>query len=305
MSQYSASRSQRLAAASPRITSSTYVVAPPAIFVRDLVRAQKRRHLAQRLRCARSRAAASIRLPAIGRSRISLRSSWFRSAQKPCRRIASRARAVRLRSRRAFAAPWSGCLRPPRRSPHSVAPSARFSNSSARLPANTGCVCASTNPGITTRPPASTTSRRGHRRVRFQRACRHSRCAHRAISIAPSAMMPSSRISAPTRGRAGPASVTSCEQPTTASLAHCVGIHRHADALLVRHVDRLSISGVGVADHAHSRIGGQHALQAPRRTPRFHPPPPPSRHVARSRCRRRRRCGWRPTTRPPPCSPAR
>src|SRR6185503_1477817 len=118
-----------------------------------------------------------------------------------------------------------------------VAPLLRSSNSSTRVPPNTGCVCASTNPGNTTRPSASTTSVSLSINVSTS-----SRLPTRSINpsrtnIPPFAMIPSSRNSAPVRGRAGPASVTSCEQLTTAKflLSFSEDINRDADSVRYQH----------------------------------------------------------------------
>src|ERR1044071_370223 len=58
-------------------------------------------------------------------------------------------------------------------------------------------------------------------------------------NIAPSATMPSSRNSGPTRGRAGPASVTTCEQLITARvlLSFSEDINRDADSIRYQHSD--------------------------------------------------------------------
>src|SRR6185503_6967586 len=105
-----------------------------------------------------------------------------------------------------------------------VAPWLRSSNSSTRVPAKTGCVCASTKPGRTTRPPASITF------VSVSINCSISAIVP-TRSIKPSrttnppfSTIPSSRNSAPTRGRAGPASVTTCEQLITANFVPFCGL---------------------------------------------------------------------------------
>src|SRR6185369_10767112 len=56
-------------------------------------------------------------------------------------------------------------------------------------------------------------------------------------SIPPLVMMPSSRNSGPTRGRAGPASVTTCAQLTTASVVFSFSedINRDADRIRYQH----------------------------------------------------------------------
>src|SRR5215213_5732067 len=120
-----------------------------------------------------------------------------------------------------------------------VAPLLRSSNSSTRVPPKTGCVCASTNPGRTTRPSASTTSvslsiNDSISSLLPTRSINSSR-----TNIPPFAMMPSSRSSVPTRGRAGPASVTSCEQLTTASVLLFLSddINRDADSVRYQHCD--------------------------------------------------------------------
>src|SRR5690242_1006935 len=77
---------------------------------------------------------------------------------------------------------------------------------------------------------------------------------------APFSMMPSSRISAPIRGRAGPASVTNWRQLTIARS----GIHGPPQAVLARKLDRFRISGIHVPHYAGAWIAGEHALEPPR-----------------------------------------
>src|SRR5215212_6049467 len=120
-----------------------------------------------------------------------------------------------------------------------VAPWLRFSNSSTRVAPKTGCVCASTKPGKTTRPSASTTSVSPSIRVSISSLLPTRSISPSRINIPPFAMMPSSRSSGPTRGRAGPASVTSCEQLTTASVLLFLSddINRDADSVRYQHCD--------------------------------------------------------------------
>src|ERR1043165_2866333 len=99
-----------------------------------------------------------------------------------------------------------------------VAPLLRSSNSSTRVPPNTGCVCASTKPGISTCPRASTTVISASISASISSVCPTFSIRPPRTSMPPLAMMPSSRSSGPTRGRAGPARVTTCEQLTTASV---------------------------------------------------------------------------------------
>src|SRR5579883_610254 len=91
-------------------------------------------------------------------------------------------------------------------------PAQRISNSSARLPAKIRCVWASTNPGMTTRPPASITSVSAVALGSISERTPTAAMRPSRTSIAPSLRIESSRNSVPMRGRAGPASVTSCPQ---------------------------------------------------------------------------------------------
>src|SRR5678815_5395405 len=99
-----------------------------------------------------------------------------------------------------------------------VAPLLRSSNSLTRVPPKTGCVCASTKPGNTTFPSASTTSVSLSINSSISSRLPTLSINPSRTNIPPFGMMPRSRNSGPTRGRAGPASVTSCEQLTTASV---------------------------------------------------------------------------------------
>src|SRR5208282_952014 len=98
----------------------------------------------------------------------------------------------------------------------------RCSYSAARLAANTRCVCASTRPGVTTRPPRSIF------RARRAAACFSTlvrgpaeRMRPSRISTAPSSTSPISRSARPRRGP-GPASVTNCLQPVSRSVSAIV-----------------------------------------------------------------------------------
>src|SRR5712664_3004026 len=87
------------------------------------------------------------------------------------------------------------------------------------MPANTGCVCASTKPGITTRWPASITSQSSVIRASISRRLPTASTRSPLTIIAPSSMIESWRRSPPVRGRRAPASVTSCKQLTTARVS--------------------------------------------------------------------------------------
>src|SRR5215213_3827 len=169
-----------------------------------------------------------------------------------------------------------------------VAPLLRSSNSSTRVPPKTGCVCASTKPGKTTRPSASTTSVSPSIRVSISSLLPTRSISPSRINIPPFAMMLSSRSSGPTRGRAGPASVTSCEQLTTASVLSLFSedIEREADDIRYHDCadnfqsERLKIfhvrnrnDGVTDVDQSDDEAGGARNLQPPRRfdAQRFHP----------------------------------
>src|ERR1041384_5293720 len=84
------------------------------------------------------------------------------------------------------------------------------------MPAKTGCVCASTKPGITTRRPASITSQSASIRLSISRRRPTASMYSPRTSIAPSSTIASWRRSPPVRARLAPASVTSCEQLITA-----------------------------------------------------------------------------------------
>lgn len=92
----------------------------------------------------------------------------------------------------------------------------RCSNSAARLPAKTRCVCASTNPGVTHLPPASITTAWGGMSGSSLTYGAAASTRPSSISSAASWINPSSRNSAPTRGRGGPAKVTNCPMLTIA-----------------------------------------------------------------------------------------
>src|ERR1043165_3456115 len=119
-----------------------------------------------------------------------------------------------------------------------VAPLLRSSNSSTRVPPNTGCVCASTKPGKTTRPRASTTSVPVSISFSISSVVPTRSINPSRTNMPPFAMIPNSLSSTPTRGRAGPASVTSCEQLTTASVLFLFSENIEPDAYDVSDHDR-------------------------------------------------------------------
>src|SRR5689334_14099532 len=118
-----------------------------------------------------------------------------------------------------------------------VAPWLRSSNSSTRVPANTGCVCASTKPGSTTRPPASTTVVLSSINFSMSAVGPTRSINPLRTKTPPRSTMAKSRNSGPTRGRAGPASVTTCDAPTIASdlLSFADNINDEAESVRYQH----------------------------------------------------------------------
>src|SRR5438067_9458549 len=134
----------------------------------------------------------------------------------------------------------------------------RRSNSWAREPAKTRCVWGSTSPGVTSRPPASTTSSPRNCAVSSARAPAKATRPLRTTTAA-SRTMPSSPPPEPPP--APPAQVTSSPMLSTRMLPNM----RHAWPLRRGKRERFVVPGVGVAQDAHRRIVRQHALEPPRR----------------------------------------
>src|ERR1044072_1660990 len=118
-----------------------------------------------------------------------------------------------------------------------VAPLLRSSNSLTRVPPKTGCVCASTKPGNTTFPSASTISVSLSISNSISSLLPTLSITPSRTNMPPLGMIPSSRNSGPTRGRAGPASVTSCEQLTTANVLLSCSDDIEPNAYYIRYHD--------------------------------------------------------------------
>src|SRR5712692_4662834 len=130
------------------------------------------------------------------------------------------------------------------------------------MPANTGCVCASTKPGITTRRPASIILQSSVIRGSISRRLPTASTRSPLTIIAPSSMIESWRRSPPVRGRRAPASVTSCEQLTTARVSGTgffAGTPREQRVNDCREDDQIDQSGRGYREkrRAAKRVTGR------------------------------------------------
>src|ERR1043165_9072379 len=168
-----------------------------------------------------------------------------------------------------------------------VAPLLRSSNSSTRVPLNTGCVCAPPNPGSNTCPRASTTVVSASISASISSEALTLSMRPSRTSMPPLTTIASSRNSGPTRGRAGPASVTTCEQLTTASVlslfsddidpdADNISDHDRNDDLQSKRAKVFHIRNrndrVTDVDQSNDEAGRTGNLEPPRRfnTKRFH-----------------------------------